>query len=96
VQIVGDASSLQRALGQATSGTSKFGSSLMTLGKVAAVGFGAVAAGSVFAGKKMVDMASDAAEVDSKMKVIFGNVLARCSRRCSGRSKRQRACRSSS
>jgi hypothetical protein len=47
VQIVGDASSLQRALGQATSGTSKFGSALGTLAKTGALAAGAAGIGAV-------------------------------------------------
>jgi hypothetical protein len=75
VQIVGDADSLSRALNKATGSTNKFGSALSTVGKAAVLGLGAVGVASAIAGKKMIDMASDAAEVDSKMSVIFGNVL---------------------
>jgi hypothetical protein len=45
VEIIGDASSLQKALGNASKGTSRLGSSMKTLGKVAAVGVGAAFAG---------------------------------------------------
>ena len=41
VQIVGDASSLKRAFGDASNSTSRFGSSLGKLAKVAAIGVGA-------------------------------------------------------
>jgi hypothetical protein len=47
VQIVGDASSLQRALGTATDGTSRFGSALGTLAKTGALAAGAAGIGAV-------------------------------------------------
>jgi hypothetical protein len=45
VEIVGDASSLQKALGKASSSSSKLGGALKTLGKAAAIGVGAAFAG---------------------------------------------------
>jgi hypothetical protein len=47
VQIVGDASSLQRALGNATDGTSRFGSALTTLAKTGALAAGAAGIGAI-------------------------------------------------
>lgn len=75
VEIVGDASSLQKALGSATKTSDKFGSAIAKMGKLAVLGMAALGAGAVVAGKKMVEMASDAAEVQSKMEVIFGKEL---------------------
>jgi phage-related protein len=75
VEIVGDASSLNRALGSAQKSTSSFGSKMAGLGKAAAVGLVAVGAAAAVAGKKMVELASDAAEVDSKLEVVFGKTL---------------------
>lgn len=75
VQVIGDASSLQRALRQSGSAADGFGSKMAKVGKLAAVGLGALATGAAFAGKRMISMASDAAEVQSKMEVVFGKTL---------------------
>lgn len=80
VEIIGDASSLQRALKGASSSSSSFGSKLAKVGRVAAIGLGALGAGAIFAGKKMKDLASDAAEVDSKLDVVFGKALPQLSK----------------
>lgn len=44
-------------------------------GKVALVGLGVAGGAAIAAGAKMISMASDAAEVDSKMDVVFGKAL---------------------
>lgn len=75
IEIVGDAKNFQKSLGQASGSADSFGSKLASLGKVAAVGLAALGAGAVFAGKKMITMAGNAAEVDSKMQVVFGKEL---------------------
>lgn len=75
VQIVGDASSLSKAFGKASGSASGFGSKMASVGKLAAVGLGALGVGAAVAGKKMIEMASDAAEVQSKMEVVFGKAL---------------------
>lgn len=56
----------------------KTGKTLGLLGKaskIAVVGLGALAIGAAGAGAKVVGLASDAAEVDSKMNVVFGRNL---------------------
>lgn len=75
VEIIGDASSLQRAFGKAGSSTSKFGTALGTSAKFAGVALAGLSVGAAMAGRRMVDMASDAAEVQSKMEVVFGKTL---------------------
>lgn len=75
VQIVGDTRGLSRAFNDASSKTNKFGSSFAKLGSMAAVGLAGVGVGAALAGKKMIEMASDAAEVQSKMEVVFGKQL---------------------
>lgn len=66
VEIVGDASSLQKALGHASQSTSKFGSSLRTLGKVAAVGVGAAFAGMAVVVKNGMDELSESQKVTAQ------------------------------
>src|ERR1044071_7228075 len=75
IEIVGDSKNFQNALGKASGSADSFGSKVTTLGKVAAAGFVAVGAGAAVAGTKMIGMASDAAEVQSKMEVTFGKTL---------------------
>lgn len=75
VTIVGDASGLSKAFGKASRSGSSFGSSMLKVGKFAAIGLAGIGAGAAVAGKKMIDMASDAAEVQSKMEVVFGKAL---------------------
>lgn len=72
VVITGDTRSLERAYSRAGKATSSFGSRLKSVAGPALLGFGAAALG---AGAKMISMASDAAEVDSKMQVTFGRQL---------------------
>lgn len=80
VKIVGDASSLERALGRAQRSTSRFGSGIGKAGKLAAIGLAGAAAGAAVVGKRMLDMASDAAEVESKLGVVFGGELPKLKR----------------
>ena len=75
VEIIGDAASLERAFGRAGKSTQGLGSSLMGLGKVAAVGIAGLTVASGFLGKKLVDLAGDAAEVESKFRVVFGREM---------------------
>lgn len=80
VQIVGDASSFQRALGQASSAGGGFGSKMKKVGKLAAIGIGIAGAAAGAAGVKMIGLASDAEEVESKFKVIFGRTVPKLTR----------------
>ena len=75
VEIVGDASSLKKAFGQAGDSGSKLGNALRSASKVGLVALGGLGVGAVAAGKQMIGMASDAAEVQSKMDVVFGKAL---------------------
>lgn len=75
VKIVGDASSLNKAFGSSSKSASGFGKSMLKVGKFAAAGLAGVGVGAVVAGKKMIDLASDAEEVRSKMEVVFGKAL---------------------
>jgi hypothetical protein len=75
VEIVGDADSLTKAFNKVGDASKGLGSKLASFGKVAAVGFAAAGAGAVFAGKKMLDLAGDAEETDSKLNVVFGKQL---------------------
>lgn len=77
VAIVGDASSYQRALAKASGSSGTFGSKVTRMGKIAAAGLAVVGAAGVAAGVKMIGLASDAAEVDSKFRVIFGRQMPR-------------------
>ena len=73
VEIVGDASSLHRALNQSTSSTSKYGSVLNKL-KYAAVGAGAAVAGGVVIGlEKSIHAAIEAQAVNARLGVAFKN-----------------------
>jgi hypothetical protein len=63
VEIIGDASSLQKALGKATGQSSRFGSTLKTLGRVAAVGVGAAFAGMAVVVKQGFDEISEGQQV---------------------------------
>lgn len=68
-----------RAAKEGSSGLSKLGASASRtakgIGKLSVVLGGALVAGAAVAGKRMVDMASDAAEVASKMQVTFGKAV---------------------
>lgn len=69
-----------KGLGRFDAAGQKTGKTLGVLGKVgklAAVGLAGLAIGAAGAGAKMVGLASDAAEVDSKMQVVFGKNLPR-------------------
>lgn len=56
-------------------GMDKSDSKISAVGKTMQVAALAIAGGAVFAGKKMIDLASDAGEVDSKLQVTFGATL---------------------
>jgi hypothetical protein len=75
VRVIGDTSSFEKAMSKSSKSANGFGKSLAKAGKFAAIGLGALGAGAAVAGKKMIDMASDAAEVQSKMEVVFGRQL---------------------
>lgn len=57
-----------------TSGNEKVIASIGKLGKAAAIGFAAVGAGAVVGGKKLTDMASDAAEMYNKYNKVFAGM----------------------
>lgn len=80
VEIIGDSSSLERALKSAGARANGFGSTLAKGGKIAAAGIAVIGTAAIVAGGKMIQMASDAAEVDSKLKVVFGKALPELSR----------------
>ncbi len=71
VQIVGDASSLQRALGKATNTSNKFGGSLKTLGKVAAVGVGGAFVGLGLALKNGYEEMAEAQKVAAQTGAVL-------------------------
>jgi hypothetical protein len=77
VEIVGDSRSLERAFGRSSKAGSDFGRKIGTGLKIgiAALGGMAIAGGAL--GKKMIGLASDAAEVESKFKVVFGREMPR-------------------
>lgn len=75
VAIVGDASSLQRAFGRASKSGSAFGRSIGGIGRAAGVGLAAFGVAAAGASVKMLDLASDAGEVQSKLGVVFGKQL---------------------
>lgn len=77
MELVGDASSLNRAFGQAGSAGSNWSRKLGAAGKVAVLGLAGAGVAAVGLGAKMVSMASDAAEVDSKFRVVFGQQMPR-------------------
>ncbi len=72
VEIVGDASSFNRALGSAGKGADTFGSKLVKVGKIAATAGAAIAAGVGIAAVKSIDAASDLSEQLNKTAVVFG------------------------
>lgn len=73
VEIVGDASSLHRALNQSTQSTSKYGSVLGKL-KTAAIGAGVAVAGGVVVGlEKSIHAAMEAEAVNARLGVAFKN-----------------------
>lgn len=69
------AAKVQRSASRIGGSATKMGSTVAKGAKVAAVGLAALGVGAVFAGKKIVDLASDAAETDSKLQVTFGKRL---------------------
>lgn len=79
VSIVGDSRSLERALGRSGDATDSFGRKigrgLANAARIGVIGMASLATGGAFLGKKMVGLASDAAEVQSKMEVVFGKAL---------------------
>lgn len=80
VKIVGDASSLERALGRAQRSTSGFERGIGKAGMVAGAALAGAAVGAAALGAKMVGLASDAAEVESKLGVVFGGELPKLKR----------------
>lgn len=83
VAVVGDATSLKRALGSAGGSVDKFGRRAeggrgkfaamgAAMGRAAKVGVLAVGAAAVTAGPKIISLASDAEETASKFKTVFG------------------------
>ena len=75
IVIAGDASKLNKTFAQTSKQAGHFGDRMAKVGKVVALGLGGLAVGAAVAGKRMIDMASDAAEVQSKMQVVFGRQL---------------------
>jgi hypothetical protein len=72
VQIVGDASGVKRAFGDATSASSSLGRNIGTLGKAIGVAFVASTAAAGLGIKKMIGDASDLNEQINKSQVVFG------------------------
>ena len=72
VQIIGDASQLNRAFGQAGQSAQGFGSKMAKVGKIAAVGLGAGMVVAAVGMKKAVTAASDLNEQVNKAGVVFG------------------------
>lgn len=72
VEIVGDASSLQRALGKAGDASDGFGSKFAKLGKTMAVAAGAAGAAVGVVAIKSINAASDLQEQLNKTAVVFG------------------------
>jgi hypothetical protein len=77
VEIIGDSRSLERALGRSQKATGSFGRSLKNAAKTAAFGIAGLTVAGTVLGKKMIDLASDAAEVESKFRVVFGKQMPR-------------------
>jgi D-alanyl-D-alanine carboxypeptidase len=75
VEIVGDPSSLKRAFREVDGHVGKLGDTFKRMSVLAVAGGTVAAGGLAFAGKKMIGLASDAAEVDSKFKVVFGKTV---------------------
>lgn len=71
VEIVGDASSLQRALGQAQRATGGLGGTLAKLGKVAAVGVGAAFAGLGAVVARGMREVADAQQVSARTEAVL-------------------------
>ena len=72
VEIIGDASSLTRAMKQAERSTEGFGSSMAHVGKIAAAGFVALGAVAAVGINKAINAASDMGETVSKTNTVFG------------------------
>lgn len=75
IRITGDDKGFQSALNSARGNATGFSRSIGKASKFAALGLAGLATGAAAAGAKMVSMASDAAEVDSKLNVVFGKRL---------------------
>jgi hypothetical protein len=73
VKILGDASQLRRELDGADGKLSGFGGKASTALKVGAAALAGAGLGAVVVGKQLVDSASDLAETQSKVGVIFGD-----------------------
>lgn len=71
VEIIGDASKLKRALGQADTAGSKWGSRLKRVGRAAAVGLGAGLGAAVVAGKKFVSQAEESIAIDKQTEAVL-------------------------
>ena len=72
IEIVGDASSLRRALKQSDSGLDKFGSGAKKAGKLAAAGFAVAGVAIAVGAKKAVQAASNLQESQNAVSVVFG------------------------
>jgi hypothetical protein len=75
VRLEVDRSRFDREWSRAQRDMGRAGKNLGTALKTGALALGAVGAGAAVAGKRLADMAGDAAEVDSKLKVVFGRTL---------------------
>lgn len=75
VQIVGSSRDLERAFGRSAAAASGFGTKIGRAGKITGAAFVGIGAAAIAAGGKIVSMASDAAEVQSKLEVVFARAL---------------------
>jgi hypothetical protein len=73
VEIIGDASSLERAFGRAAGSTNTFGEKLKSFGKAALIAGAAAAGLGLVLGKKMADAAIQAQEANDKLTVALKN-----------------------
>lgn len=77
ISIVGDSRSIEKAFGRSAAAGSSFEKRLLGISKKSAVALGAAGVASAGLGVKLVKMAGDAAEVESKFKVVFGREMPR-------------------
>lgn len=75
VVIAGDSRSLERAFGRASQSGSRFGDRLGRVAKASALALAGAGVGAVGLGAKMVQLAGDAGEVESKFRVVFGREM---------------------
>lgn len=77
VVITGDSRSLERAFGKAGASGSKFGDRIGRVAKASAVALAGAGVGAIGLGAKLVQLAGDAGEVESKFRTVFGREMPR-------------------